>query len=205
MLGLGHDNLHSALVAWAKILLPLAALAILSTLFMVSHPVNPVDAIPYAEATIEDRLREPRLTGPAFAGMTEDRTAVTLTADEAMPGLPGSTSAGEAKGLAGRIETPDGVTTDLTAATATLDQQSRIVTLAGGVTFRNSAGYQAATDSLTVALDRTRLQSGGAVTATSPFGTLTAGGLLLMRGADGHYRLDFTGGVRLIYIPKTSG
>jgi hypothetical protein len=77
MWGLGTDNLHSALVAWLKILLPLAALAVLSTLFMVSRSVDPADAIPYAQVDIEDRLRDPRLTDAIFAGMTQDGTAVS--------------------------------------------------------------------------------------------------------------------------------
>jgi lipopolysaccharide export system protein LptC len=203
MLGLGQDNLHSTLVIWAKILLPLAALAVLSTLFMVSRPTAPEDAIPYAEVDIEDRLRDPRLTGASFAGMTEDGTAVTLKADEATPGPPGSSTAGAATGLVGLVETPDGISTRLTGATALLDQQNEQVTLGGGVTLTNSAGYDLQTDSLTLALDRTRLQSAGAVTATAPFGTITAGGMTLTRAPDGQYKLDFTGGVRLIYQPAT--
>ncbi len=62
------DNLHSRLVFWLKILLPLGRLAILSTLFMVSHNFRPEDAIPYADVDIEDRVNEPRLTAPDFAG-----------------------------------------------------------------------------------------------------------------------------------------
>lgn len=201
MLGLGRNNLHSTLVAWLKIILPLAALAILSTLFLVSHQVNPEDAIPYATVDIADRLRDPRLTNASYAGMTRDGAAVSLKASDAAPGAPGTTSAGKAQGLSGRIQTPDGVTTDVAGAEARLDDRNRIVQVSGGVTLDSSSGYHVATDELTMALDRTRLESGGPVTAVLPFGDLSAGKMLLTRAADGQYVMSFTAGVRLIYRP----
>lgn len=205
MLGLGRDNLHSTLVAWLKILLPLAALAVLSTLFMVSRHVDPADAIPYADVDVEDRLRDPRLMNASFAGMTADGTAVMLHADEATPGVAGTSTAGQAAGLTGQIETPDGVSTEFHGALARLDQENRIVTLSGGVSLTNSAGYRLETDSVSLSLDRTWLESLGPVTATAPFGQLTAGRVLLTRTRDDTYKLDFTGGVRLIYTPQTPG
>ena len=72
------DNLHSRLVFWFKILLPLGALAIMSTLFMVSRTVRPEDAIPYADVDVADLMQQPRLTNPNFAGMTSDGAALSL-------------------------------------------------------------------------------------------------------------------------------
>ena len=80
-------------------------------------------------------------------------------------------------------------------------QGNAYTTLAGGVTLTNSAGYRIATDRLDMALDRTHLESGGAVTAEAPFGRIQAGTLVLTRDAQGDYKLDFTGGVRLLYQP----
>ncbi len=202
VLGLGRNNLHSTLVAWLKILLPLTALVILSTLFLVANRVNPEDAIPYADVNIADRLKDPRLTNATFAGMTQDGAAVSLKASDATPGVPGSSSAGKARGLTGQIETPDGVTTNVAGAEARLDQQKREILVTGGVTLDSSSGYHIATDRLALALDRTRLESGGAVTAQLPFGQLSAGKMLLTRAASGNYVMSFTAGVRLIYQPR---
>jgi lipopolysaccharide export system protein LptC len=205
MWGLGTDNLHSALVAWLKILLPLAALAVLSTLFMVSRSVDPADAIPYAQVDIEDRLRDPRLTDAIFAGMTQDGTAVTLKAAQAVPGVAGTSNAGGATGLSGKIEMPDGATVDLAAAKAQLDHQVQTVTLSGGVSVSSSNGVSVQTDSLTLALDRTRLESGGAVTAKAPFGRISADRLVLTRQSDLTYQMVFTGHVQMLYLPGSSG
>ena len=48
-------DLHSRLVTWAKVALPLAALAILSTLFLLADRIDPTAAIPYADG----RCRRP--------------------------------------------------------------------------------------------------------------------------------------------------
>lgn len=202
---LHSTNLHSAVVAWAKILLPLVALAALSTLFFVSRGTNPEDRIPYANSAPADGSSAPRLAGATFAGMTRDGAALTLKADAATPGTPGSANSGSAQGLTGLIETPDGVSTTITGAVGLLDQQNNRVTLSGGVTMKNTAGFDVQTESMTVALDRTRLESQGAVTAHAPFGQVQAGKLLMTRAADGAYMLDFTGGVRLLYQPGTAG
>jgi lipopolysaccharide export system protein LptC len=205
MLGLGQTDPHSRLVIWLRILLPLAALAVMSTLFMVSRPVNPEDAIPYASVDVADRLRDPRLTGPTFAGMTQDGAALTFKADTALPGVPGSALAGQARNLSGLIETPDGVRTDVAAALATMDDANRVVSLTGGVTLHNSTGYQVKAAGLTLSLDRTRMETAGAVDATGPLGQVHAGKLLITKDASGLYKLDFTEGVRLLYQPPNPG
>ncbi len=203
MMAAAYDNLHSRLVAWLKILLPLTALAILSTLFLISNGVDPQDAIPYAEVDITDRLREPRLTDAAYAGMTEDGAALTLKAAEAVPGTADSGNAGLARGLSGVLETPDGVRSELTAAEARLDQGARLIVLSGGVVLSNSIGYRIEMAGMSVSLDRTSLDSDGPVTATGPVGQITAGQMHLGQaepGRDG-YLLVFKHRVRLIYLP----
>jgi lipopolysaccharide export system protein LptC len=70
------DNLHSRLVFWLKIALPLVALALLATLFLFGRPIRPEDAIPYASTDITDRAKDPRVTEPVFASMTSDGAAL---------------------------------------------------------------------------------------------------------------------------------
>ncbi len=52
--------------------MPLAALAILSTLFLVARTIDPSDAIKFTDLDVEDRLRDPRMTAPTYAGVTSD-------------------------------------------------------------------------------------------------------------------------------------
>ncbi len=201
------DNLHSRLVFWLKIILPLTALAILSTLFLLSRSIRPEDAIPYAEVDVADRIRTPRLTEPDFAGVTADGATLSLKAAEARVAVEGETGPGLIRQLVGRLQTPDGASTNLIAREARLDQDARAMLLGGGVTISISLGYRAETAGISVALDRTSLDSLGPVTATGPAGRIEAGLLHLGRTAEipPSYVLVFKAGVRMIYLPGKPG
>lgn len=194
------DNLHSKVVGLLKVVLPLVALAILSTLFLAQRTIDPQDAIPYAEVDVADRLREPRVTDAAYAGVTEDGASLTLQAADARPGVAGTPNGGQATTVTGRIETPDGAVTDLVAGTALMDSGARKVVLSGGVVVTSSTGYVIAATGISMATDRTALDSDGAVQAQGPLGTLNAGGLHIGPSGAG-YVVVFNGGVKLVYLP----
>lgn len=194
-------NLHSRIVAWLKVILPLAALASLSMLFMVSRTVNPEDAIPYARVDVEDRIREPRMTLPSYAGVTSDGSSLTVTADEARPGADGTPEAGRALAVKGRLETPDGGSTDLEAATAQIDPDGSRILFSGGVTVTTSTGYRVQSPEMTAGLKTTDVSSsGGDVRADGPLGNIRADEMRLTQEVGG-YVLVFNGRVRLIYEP----
>lgn len=195
------DNFHSRLVLWLKIVLPLVALALLATLFLLGRKVQPEDAIPYATVDVEERLREPRLTQPEYAGMTTDGAALTIKAAEARPGVAGSTDAGQAKALSALLEMPLGGTAAMMAGAGRLDAEGNRVVLTDGVSLTTSTGYRLTMPGVTVGLMQTDVTSQGAVLASGPLGRIEAGGMHLGQDAAGFYILDFTEGVRLIYLP----
>ena len=192
---------HSRVVAWLKIALPLVALVILSTLFLLADRIDPDAALPYATVDVAERARTPRMTAPRYAGTTADGAALTLTATEARPAS--EKTAAVAQGLALRLDTPDGGRTDLTAPSAVVDDNAGLLLLSGGVEIVTSTGYRILTDALNANLDRSGLESAGQVQATTPVGTLIADKLIL--GQDnqtpGAYLLVFKGGVELVYNP----
>lgn len=195
------DNAHSRLVASAKIALPLAALALLSTLFLFSGKIDPSDAIPYATVNVEELAREPRLTAPEFSGMTEDGAALSVTAATARPG---STEAGaSAADMTARLETPGGLVTTLAATEGWMDPTAGLIRFSGRVTLATSTGYRMATGQLDAATDRSRLTAPGPVEGSAPFGTLAAGAMQLTPDDTGvTHVLVFNGGVKLVYDPK---
>lgn len=192
---------HTRVVGWLKVGLPLAALAILSTLFLVARRIDPDAALPYAEVDVEDLAREPRMTAPTYAGTTSDGAALTLSADEARPAAEGAPA--RAARLRLDLATPDGGRTELVAAEARMDDTARQVVLSGGVTVTTSTGYKLETAEIAANLDRTGLESQAPVRATGPAGEITADGMSLRQDnrTPGSYVLVFNGGVRLVYQP----
>lgn len=202
---MARDNTHSRVVAWLKVALPLMALALLSTLFLVSRRIMPEDALPYAEVDIEQLAREQRLGAPEYSGLTDDGAAINITARILRPDLgrsavPGGTGA-DAEGLTARLQAANGTVTDLVSDAGSFDPEAQRMALSGNVHLRTSDGLAVATEELQGTLDRTELVAPGAVDAQMPMGALTAGGMRIT-GARSGYLAVFNDGVKLVYHPQ---
>ena len=193
------DNAYSRLVLWLKVALPLAALAILSTLFLVAETLDPEAAIPYADADVDQILRDQGITRPSFGGVTPDGAALSLSADAIRPGesvrdeLIGT-------GLEATIVLPSGASIRITSPEGTIDMAAQLALLQGGARLESSVGYTVESADIVARYDEVRVATGGAVVATGPGGRISAGAMGLERNAEsGAYVLVFKDGVRLIY------
>jgi lipopolysaccharide export system protein LptC len=197
------DNTHTRIVLWLKVTLPLLALAILSTLFLVAETINPDKAIPYADVDVEKILREQGITKPTFGGVTQDGVAVSVAAASVRPGQdePRRLTGVE---LSAELALPDGGRIDIRSPEGIIDAKTREAILQGGAELQSSTGYRVTTERIVTALDQAMASSDGEIKATGPAGTLTAGRMELSRSPDAKrgYLLVFKDGVRLIYEPK---
>ncbi|SLN10488.1 hypothetical protein AQS8620_00045 [Aquimixticola soesokkakensis] len=196
------DNRHSRAVAYAKVILPLAALAMLATLFLFDRAPGTADSIPYARVDVETLAREQRLGNPTYGTVTEDGTAITFRANAVRPEA-GESDVVNAARMTARFETPDGATLDLTADEGVIDGRARIAELGGSVDIVTSTGYRMTTDRIAAELDRSTVETTGAVQGSGPAGTLEAGRMILTQDASsGQYLLVFNAGVKLVYVPQ---
>ncbi|MCC6304708.1 MAG: LPS export ABC transporter periplasmic protein LptC [Rhodobacteraceae bacterium] len=200
------DNLHSRLVALLKVLLPLAALAVLATLFLFQQRIDPTRAIPYATVDVEEIAREAAIGGPTYAGVGEDGTAITVAAETARPD-PADPRRMTAEAVRAALEMADGSRVDIRAAAGAVDGPGGRMELSGGVEIRTSTGYRVTTERLAAMLDRTHVATDTAVAAEGPPGRIAAGSLEIVAeaGARDRYLLVFGGGVKLLYDPGTAG
>lgn len=200
------DNLHSRLVALFKVLLPLAALGVLATLFLFQQTIDPSRAIPYATVDVEEIAREAAIGGPTYAGVGKDGTAMTVSAATARPD-PADPRRMTAETIVAALEMPDGSRADITAAAGAVDGPAGRMELAGGVVIVTSTGYRVTTERLAAALERTHVTTDAAVTAVGPPGRITAGAMELLEqegGGGARYLLVFRGGVKLVYDPRAA-
>lgn len=194
----GDGSLHSRVVAALRVALPLAALALMATLFLFSNGPRRGD-LPYAEAEIEALLREPRMTAPEFAGVTSDGTDLRLTAESARSDIERGGTASAARPVFDAT-TADGTAYRAVAAEARLDPARGVLVLSGGVVLTASTGWRVETAAVAAALDRTWAETQGGVAATGPAGRVTAGRMRLTRSDRGDV-LVFKDGVKLLYAP----
>ncbi len=195
-------NPYSRFVAVAKVVLPLAALGLFATLFLLARQIDPSAALPYAEVDVEELAREARIGAPRFAGVTEDGTTVTVSAAAARPDpdAPGRMTADDLSAL---FESPGGATLAARAKAGAVDDPANRAELSGGVEIATSTGWQLTTEALDIRLDVTEVVSPGPVRATGPAGTLAAGAMAYRQSPEdpARYVVVFTEGVRLVYLP----
>lgn len=188
---------RTRIVRWLRVLLPLIALAILSTLFLFSNEPSGESSIPYADVDAQDMARDPRMTAPEYAGVTNDGAAITLRAEELRTG---EGQQGNAEGLRMTWRAENGLAADLTAPGA--DVQDDVISLSGGVRMTTSSGWAITTPQIDSNVGQSRIEAPDQVRGFAPFGELSAGAMQLLReSGDGDHVLNFTGGVNLIYQP----
>lgn len=196
---------RTRIVRWLRVLLPLCALAILSTMFLLSRKPGAESQIPYAEVDAEEMAREPRVVAPEYAGVTSDGAELSFRAGQAVPGTDGTAAA--ASDLLLEWRRPDGLSAQLTAPSGSLEDG--VIGLSGGVRMSTSSGWTLDSQRIEAATDRSRMAADQGVAASAPFGQITADRMELIpkdqpsdAATDGQSDLlNFSGDVRLIYQP----
>ena len=194
---------YSRLVGWLKIVLPLGALALLSTVFLLSRTQEATQDLPYAEVEVGDDGLVERVLNPTFAGATENGDLIAFVAETARPVGQGLSRL-RAMEFSGRVDLTTGSSITFKSDTAFVDQPQDEARLTGSVVIASSTGYRAETEALTTKLPRIRAETDGEVVATGPFGRFTAGKMVVTMIGDGpDVDMVFTDGVKLIYKPRS--
>ncbi len=191
------DNLYSRFVNWSKIMLPLAALALLSTLFLFARDSGSGTSIPYAE--IEEIARESRISEPSFAGIADDGSVVAVTATTIRPD-PTAADSFVVADLTITLDATDGSRVEMTATDGHVDGKTQVTLMTGLVRLTSSSGYAMESSSISANLKSGSVESLGPLAVRAPYGELTAGSLLVTAGPDGAgSQMVFHNGVRLLY------
>lgn len=200
----GFDNTYSCAVAVAKIVLPLIALGILSSLFLISRPAQQGEPIASADMDVQDLAREQRLGAPTYRGVTNEGTQVALSADELRPD-PQRPELVHGSILGADILTASGFGYTVRAESGTIDRERNLTTLDDGVRIETSNGYVITTNVATIQTDSSQLDTPGPVEASGPLGQLRAGSLRMTGDVETgeNVVVVFKDGVQLLYTPDT--
>lgn len=195
--------MYSRLIAWLKILLPLGALALLSTIFLYARGPDPIAVIPVLTGGADPTQTE-QMGSPFYAGTTENGQGLTLAARQAR--FSDAENSGMiADDLRAVIDVSYGNRIVIDATVGQMEEGDRLL-LRDGVTLESSSGYTVRTDGLDAAVDRVAIESTSAVEADGPGLTLSAGKLRVEEiGDTADIQLLFTEGVKLVYIPQQNG
>lgn len=194
---------YSRFVGILKIVLPLTALVLLSLVFLLARTIDPMRAISTASIDVEDRARDPRLSGARFAGVTEDGAALTIVTQTARSD-PDAAMRLEVTGLDLHIEGAAGENLIARAENGFVDRGTGRFEMRGGLLIDATPGYALTSERIEGLLDSTYVEAPGPVSGTAPAGEISAGNMVMRTdSSDGTgYMLVFGGGVRLLYHPE---
>lgn len=194
---------HTKIVRAARLILPLLALALLSSLFLLNRTPNPDAAIPFAAADVELLAREQRLTAPHFVGVSADGASFSIAADLARPD-PVDPRILSAERLSVAIDGLEGGNTlYVQAQRGQMDTGGQTFQLARDVVIRSSLGFSLQTDQLMANLGDFSLFVPTPLVGRGPMGKLTAESMRLTRDiSTGHQLMLFEGGITLLYAPE---
>jgi lipopolysaccharide export system protein LptC len=195
----GHQ-IHSQLVGWGKIILPLCALALLSTLFLFARGTSEITDIDLSE--VAEIAREQRVSAPAFSGVTDDGAVIFVNATSAKPDTmrPDTVTAQD---MRLRMDNADGSFLEVNAVSGEVDGRAEIAQFLGLARIETSNGYALETNGLLAELATGTITSDGLLEIHAPFGELTAGKVTFQTArADEGQQMLFTNGVRLLYKPQ---
>ncbi len=194
------SRLHTTIVGWLKILLPLGALGLLSTLFLFSRHTGEPPEIPFAE--IEAIARDQRLTLPKFSGVADDGSIIAIAARQARPDAIDREKV-DIEDISAQITRPNGGLINITATNGEVDSAANLARFIGLARLTTSTGYEMETNGLIAELDTGVVTSNGLLEIHAPFGELTAGQVTFqVAGEDTGQQMLFSQGVRLIYEPQ---
>ncbi|TNF20545.1 MAG: hypothetical protein EP318_10490 [Rhodobacteraceae bacterium] len=190
------------MIAGLKVLLPLTALGLLSTIFLLSRPVNEDPDLTFFDNVSEIPTRD-SVTAPYYTGSTPEGHAVSVTAESARP-MPDDPAGVLAEKLQATFRLTDGSRIDIVAEHAAVNEPADLIELRGNVVIDSSTGYVVRTALLQGALRSVNADAPEGVTADGPIGDLTAGEFRIREDAsDGNVQMLFTNGVKLVYHPAS--
>lgn len=193
---------YSRMVAWLKVSLPLLALGILSTLFLISRVVDPPSTIPFADSEVQARLSNQQVTGPYYSSMSADGDQIDFIADRVInsPQEPGTNIAEEVDVV---VHFASGLVATLKANLAETNMHEDRSRLTGDVRIVTSHGYELDSALLLVRMSTPDIVSPGPVQGKTPAGPIDAGAMhYFVEENTDNAQLIFTNGVKLIYTPQ---
>lgn len=195
---------YSVVVRWLKILLPLAALATLSLLFLISRS-NFTGGFVLSKEDMALLGEGLKLDGPRFTGATDRGEPFTISAAWALPDKPDPTLI-SLNDVLGEIDLIDGRVAKIVAGSGEMRTRDRQVSLQDGVTLTTSDGYKVETATADIDLTEWTMQVPDKIVGTGAEGRLEAASMRAWREDDGEsgYVARFEGGVRVVFSPRTT-
>lgn len=196
---------YTRFISVAKVIMALAAIALLGTVFLFTKEQNLEGGLKFSQAEFEALETGMHIAKPLFSGMNEAGDVYDFKAESVQP-TGAEIDQIVVQKLSGEIRYEAGNAIHMRASSAEFSTSDEVLTLTGNIQFEMSDGTIANTEVL-----RAELQSGlvvgeKQVSASSPLGEISSGSFRLENiEVDGQEKqmLWFENGVKLLFRPDS--
>lgn len=203
--GVARKDRHSTVVRILRWVLPVVALLLLASIFLLSNSSKVRQGLIIADSKLAELAIGQKITNPNFSGVTKSGDAFSISADWALPDAP-SPEKIELNAPRTTIDFQNGRRLETNAGSGLLNLNSSEATLSNEVDVMTSNGYRAHSTALLLNFETGNVYSIGPVNAEGPIGTIEAGSMTLLQNLDqnpaGNAVLMFNNGVKLVYVAK---
>ncbi len=198
----GHDR-YSKTVAWLKILLPMLALVVLATVFLLTGEEGFEAGFGFSQADIDTLESGSFLRRTQIDGVTTKGEAFLLVAERIAP-KPDDRNQVVVSAFSGRFTLAGGEELRLQAKTALLDITAQTVLLETGGRVMTPDGNLAEVERMLIRLE-TGEMSGRGIVADGPLGRISADRFRIVSDEDENRVLWFENNVRMTYALENEG
>jgi len=196
------DDNYSFFIAWVKTLLPIAALGMLSTIFLFSGKVDVTKSLPYAELNVDEIIREQRITKPYFTGISKSGIEFALSAAYATPN-PNQPAILNVSELKLEFKSQQGSTAEITAGLGLINAETKSAKISQGVRMASKLNFWITTETLDINFDKSYASTNGPFKGVFSLGSIESGNMVLEM-ITGNQQILFTNGVRMLYTPTVN-
>ena len=193
---------YSRFITWVKIILPVLALAMLSSLVLFSKRIDPEQAIPFAESDVENLAKNQSIGSPTFSTMTENGAAISISALSVLPNAANPDMA-FATSITAQIEGGGVDWAELKAENAEIDTSAQYADFEGNVQIETATNYVLRTQNLHTKFDKVDLSAPNKISITGDNFSLVAGSMNIteIENSDENHLIVFKQGVKMVYQP----
>lgn len=169
---------YSRFVATLKVGLPLSALALLLSVFMLGTRDDAPGGLTFSAADLQALGTGMQVKQPRFSGASLDGDIYDFQADAVIP-HDTSLEFADINALTGTIQFRDGRSITIAADVAEIEFATERITLKDNILIESSDGYTAQSDKVLMDLKKGRVVGEGSVAASGPFGDISSRKLLI--------------------------
>lgn len=196
-------TLYSQLVQILKVVLPITAIVLMSTIFLIQAE-DPLDGVlvfsDFDRGTLSEGLT---IRNPEITGVSDQGRAFRISAATAIPDGPTPKTIRFTQFIA-RMDDPNGESVDIVASQGVAEVQSQILRILGDVRIKTSNGYSARTEGAVADIQGGWLETSTEAIVEGPVGTITSGKLRIEDRDGTNQFLSFGNGVKVTYLPNAN-